>query len=193
MRTKILLPLCAALLVAASAGGAPPIKSQGAAREGEPSFRSFPADVWAGRPAPLNLRSHRLARVYRTLMRQQQRDEGVNFAGHYTLASVGCGTGCSVTAFIDARDGRAHFPRELEGWTGIVGDYDPPEGEDTWEWRPDSRLLRIVGRPNVGRAGEERYGPSGIYHYEWTGRRLRLVRFRHVGSYPETDPPAPRR
>jgi hypothetical protein len=164
-----------------------------AQREGEPGFRSFPADVWAGRPAPLNLRSHRLARVYRTLMRQQQREEGINFAGHYTLATVGCGTGCSVTAFIDARDGRAYFPKELNGWTGIVGDYDPPEGEDTWQWRADSRLLRIVGRPNVGREGEERYGPSGIYHYEWTGRRLRLVRFRHVGSYPDTDPPAPRR
>ena len=193
IRTKILLLLCASLLLAASAGGARRGQSQSSGREGEPGFRSFPADVWAGRPAPLNLRSHRLARVYRTLMRQQQREEGINFAGHYTLATVGCGTGCSVTAFIDARDGRAYFPRELNGWTGIVGDYDPPEGEDTWEWRADSRLLRIVGRPNVGREDEERYGPSGIYHYEWTGRRLRLVKFRHVGSYPDTDPPAPRR
>lgn len=193
MRRKITRLLCASLLVAASAVAASHGQSQSAGREGEPSFRSFPADVWAGRPAPLNLRSHRLARVYRSLMRQQQREEGINFAGHYTLATVGCGTGCSVTAFIDARDGRAYFPKELNGWTGIVGDYDPPEGEDTWQWRADSRLLRIVGRPNAGREGEERYGPSGIYHYEWTGRRLRLVRFRHVGSYPDTDPPAPRR
>lgn len=193
LRTKILPLLCSSLLLAPTAGGARPPRPQGAARDGEPRFQSFPADVWAGRPAPLSRRSHRLARVYRTLMRQQQREEGVNFAGHYTLATVGCGTGCSVTGFIDARDGRAYFPRELEGWTNIVGDYDPPEGEDTWQWRADSRLLRIVGRPNVGRPGEERYGPSGIYHYEWTGRRLRLVRFRHVGSYPETDPPTPRR
>ena len=193
MRIKIVLAFCAALLVASPGGGAARSQSQGAAREGEPSFRSFPADVWAGRPVPLNLRSHRLARVYRSLLRQLQREEGINFAGHYTLATVGCGTGCSITAFIDSRDGRAYFPRELEGWTGIVGDYDPPEGEDTWEWRADSRLLRLVGRPNVGRAEEERHGPSGIYHYEWTGRRLRLVRFRHVGSYPETDPPTPRR
>ncbi len=189
---KILLLLCASLLLAA-VSGASPSRPQGSGREGEPRFEQYRADVYAGRPVPLNLRSHRLARMYRTLMRQQQREEGVNFAGRYTLASVGCGTGCSVTAFIDARDGRAYFPRELNGWTGIVGDYEPPEGEDTWEWRADSRLLRIVGRPNVGREGEERYGPSGIYHYEWTGRRLRLVKFRHVGSYPDTDPTAPRR
>ena len=162
-RTKIFLLLCASLLVAATSG-ARASRPQGAAREGEPSFRSFPADVWAGRPAPLDLRSHRLARTYRTLLRQQQQGEGINFAGHYTLAMVGCGTGCSITAFIDSRDGRAYFPRELEGWTGIVGDYDPPEGEDTWQWRADSRLLRLVGRPNVGRAEEERHGPSGIYH-----------------------------
>lgn len=188
-RTKISLLLWASLLLASPAVG----QSPAAGRDAEPRFESFPADVWAGRPAPLAPRSHSLARHYRTLLRRQQREEGINFAGRYTLASVGCGTGCSVTAIIDARDGRAYFPRELEGWTSIVGDYDPPEGEDIWEWRANSRLLRVVGRPNVGRAGEERHGPSGVYYYEWTGRRLRLVEFRHVGSYPETDPPAPRR
>src|SRR5215217_8084124 len=50
--------------------------------------------------------------------------------GRDTLASVGCGTGCSTTAIIDARTGRAHFPPEMNGWTGIVGDYDPPDGEE---------------------------------------------------------------
>lgn len=160
--------------------------------EEEPRFEQYRADVWAGRPAPLDLRSHPLARRYRTLVRQQQSEEGINFAGRYTLASVGCGTGCSVTAIVDARDGRAYFPRALDGWTNIVGDYDPPEGEEMRAYRADSRLLRLVGRPNIGRAGEERYGPGGIYYYEWTGARLRLVKFRRVGSYPEADPP-PRR
>jgi hypothetical protein len=121
-------------------------------------------------------------------MRQQIKDEGVNFAGRYTLASVGCGTGCSVSAIIDARNGRAYFPGELNGWTSIVGDYDPPEGEDLWTYRADSRLLKAVGRPNIGREGEERYGPSGIYYYEWAQNRLRLVKFVPVGSYPEADP-----
>ena len=189
LRTEILPLLCTAFLVA-SAAGARQSQPRGGGREGEPRFQSFPADVWAGRPVPLNLRSHRLARVYRTLLRQQQREEGINFAGHYTLATVGCGTGCSVTAFIDARDGRAYFPRELEGWTGIVGDYDPPEGEEPWEYHADSRLLRATGRPTVGDPRDERHGPSGIYYYAWDGSRLRRVGFEPVGSYPETDPPA---
>jgi hypothetical protein len=129
-----------------------------------------------------------MARIFRTLLRQQLREEGVNFAGHYTLASVGCGTGCSITAIIDARTGRAHFPDELAGWTGIVGDYEPPEGEEFRMFRADSRLLRLIGRPSIHRAKEGRHGPSGIYYYEWVNDRLRLVSFTHVGSYPDADP-----
>ncbi len=138
--------------------------------------------------APFNLRSHPLARLYKTRIREQVREEGVNFAGHYTLASVGCGTGCSTTAIVDARTGTAYFPNELNGWTSIVGDYEIPEGEDQRMFRVSSRLLRAIGRPNIGRPDEERHGPSGIYYYEWKKNRLRLVKFTPVGSYPEADP-----
>lgn len=160
------------------------------AQTSEPRFEKYAVAVWRGKVMPLNLRSHTLARKYRTLLGRQVKEEGVNFSGHYTLATVGCGTGCSISAIIDARTGRAFFPNELLGWTGIVGDYEAPEGEEPWTYRAGSRLLRLVGRPNIGKAGEERYGPSGIYHYEWTGNHLRLVKFTHVGSYPDADPPA---
>ena len=116
-------------------------------------------------------------------------EEGVNFAGHYTLASAGCGTGCSITAIVDARNGKAYFPNEFNGWTSIVGDYEIPEGEEQWTFRAESRLLRAIGRPHIGKPNEERYGPSGIYYYEWKNNRLRLVKFTPVGSYPEADPP----
>ena len=157
---------------------------------GAPRFEDYPDSVWRGKVAPLNLGSHAWARKYRTLLRQQIKEAGVNFAGRYTLASVGCGTGCSITAFIDARTGRAFFPKELAGWTGIVGDYEIPDGEESWTYRPNSRLLRLVGRPNIGAIDEERYGASGIYYYEWSNQRLRLVKFTHVGSYPDADLPA---
>jgi hypothetical protein len=163
-----------------------------AQRTEAPRFEDYSAKVWRGTFAPLNLRSHPLARTYRTLMRRQLKAEGVNFAGHYTVASAGCGTGCSISAIIDARNGRAYFPDELSGWTSIVGDYDIPEGEELRTFRPDSRLLRVIGRPNIGGVAEERHGPSGIYYYEWVNNRLRLVRFIHVGSYPEADPPEKR-
>ncbi len=157
-----------------------------------PSFASFKVPVWRGRVAALDLNSHPLARKFRTGSREQIKEEGVNFAGRYTLLSFGCGTGCAINGFVDARTGRAYFPNAFIGWTGIVGDYDPPEGEDPWTYHSDSRLLRAVGRPNIGRPGEERYGPSGIYYYEWAKNRLRLVKFIPVGSYPEADPPVKR-
>jgi hypothetical protein len=178
---------CAAL--AAAFGSSPRAQQHASAHTNGPRFEDYGVSVTRGRVAPLDLRSHPLARLYRTLLRQQQREEGVNFAGRYTLASVGCGAGCSITALIDARDGRAHFPKELNGWTGIVGDYDPPEGEETWAYRADSRLLRLVGRPNIASPREERHGPSGVYYYAWDGARLRRVGFTRVGSYPDADPP----
>lgn len=182
MRTVVVILFCLGLF------GFVELPSVGQQR-GAPRFEDYPAAVWRGKAAPLNQRSHPLARTYRTLLGQQLREEGANFAGHYTLASVGCGTGCSITAVIDARTGRAFFPNEFYTWTGIVGDYDVPEGEDSWTFRPGSRLLKAVGRPHLGKAGEERYGPSGIYFYEWKNNRLRQVKFTHVGSYPDADPP----
>jgi hypothetical protein len=154
-----------------------------------PRFENFRVAVWRGRVAALNLNSHALARKFRTASREQIKEAGVNFAGHYTLVSVGCGTGCSISGMVDARTGTAYFPKGFTGWTGIVGDYDPPDGEEPWTFRANSRLLRAIGRPNIGAPSEERYGPSGIYDYEWANNRLRLVKFSPVGSYPKADPP----
>ena len=156
---------------------------------GAPRFEHYAAAVWRGTVAPLNLRSHPLARKFRTVIREQRQDAGVNFAGRYTLASAGCGTGCSISGIIDASTGNAYFPNEFNGWTGIVGDYEGPEGEEPWTYQPGSRLLRAIGRPHIGKLGEERYGPSGIYYYEWKNNRLRQVKFTQVGSYPKADPP----
>ena len=187
---KILCLLFACVALAASLNSSTRAQKSGAPASKTPRFEDYATAVRKGRVTPLDLRSHPLARRYRTLVRQRQRDEGVNFAGSYTLASVGCGTGSSITAIIDARTGKAHFPEELNGWTGIVGDYEPPEGEEPWEYHAGSRLLRATGRPNIGRPREERHGPSGIYFYAWDGARLRQVGFKPVGSYPEADPPS---
>lgn len=187
MKTFCLTLVCLALTVAINP------RPAAAQETGAPRFEDYAvADgAAAGRRkvAPLDLRSHPLARKFRTTLGRQLKEEGVNFAGHYTLASAGCGTGCSIVAIVDARNGRAYFPTELLGWTSIVGDYELPEGEDVRTHRANSRLLRMVGRPNIGAAGEERHGASGIYYYEWANNRLRLAKFTHVGSYPAADPP----
>src|SRR5438132_12691289 len=70
-----------------------------------PRFQDYPADVWAGKATLLDVRSHALARTYRTRLRDALHEHGINFAGHYTFASIGCGAGCSIKAIVDARTG----------------------------------------------------------------------------------------
>jgi hypothetical protein len=156
------------------------------AQKPEPRFETYAVQVWPGRPVALNLSSHRLARMYRTGLRQQMHEEGVNFAGHYTIAAMGCGTGCSITAIVDTRNGRAYFPEVFEGWTSIIGDYEFKEGEDIRTFHANSRLIRAIGRPRLG--ADERWGPSGVYFYEWINNQLRQVHFVPAGSYPARDP-----
>ena|SRR5690242_1421573 len=143
---------------------------------GTPDFKQYPADVYAGKPAPLNLHSHRMARTYRTSIREQLQEKGIDFAGHYTIAVIGCGTGCSITAIVDARNGKAYFPPALDGWNVETGVYDFADNEDVQTFRADSRLLKIIGAPRLG--ADQGWGPGGIYYYEWKNNRLRQVRFR---------------
>ena len=150
------------------------------AQKVEPRFEKYSADVYAGKPAPLNVRSHRLARMYRTSIREQLQEEGINFAGHYTIAVMGCGTGCSITAIVDARNGNAYFPRELNGWSVEPGIYEFKENEDVRTFRANSRLLKIIGAPRL--SADEKWGPGGVYYYEWVNNQLRQVRADTTGS-----------
>jgi hypothetical protein len=139
-----------------------------------PRFEDFTAPVSAGKPASLNLPSHRLARMFRTRIREQLQEEGINFAGHYTIAVMGCGTGCSTAAIVDARNGKAYFPQALDGWSVGPGAF-PEEGEDVRTFRVNSRLLKVIGSPRLG--AYEEWGPAGTYYYEWKNNRLRQVHF----------------
>ena len=187
MKRLCCMVACLALAVAL---GMHSSSAQEEKQTGAPRFEDYAVEISRQQVATLDLRrSHPLARKYRTTFREQLLQEGINFAGRYALVSAGCGTGCALGAIIDTRTGRAYFPAELNGWTSIVGDYERDESEDLWTFRPHSRLLRGLGRPNIGRPGEERHGASGVYYYEWTNNRLRLVKFTHVGSYPKADPP----
>lgn len=62
-------------------------------------------------PADLDVNSSKSARMFRTLIRQDLKDKGVNFAGHYTIASVGL-TGWQESYWIvDRLNGKVYeFP-----------------------------------------------------------------------------------
>ena len=90
--------------------------------------------TFKGPPSPVDLKSDRLARLYRTRLRAAAQ-MGPNFANHYTLVSWGCGSSCQLWAVIDAQTGRV-FPKLLQSTAGA-------------EFYPDSRLLILDSPRNV--------------------------------------------
>ena len=144
-----------------------------------PRFGDYPARVYKGSAARVNVSSTKVARMFRTALREGAK-EGVNFAGHYTVVQWGCGAGCVRTAFVDAKTGAVFFPKELAAFGVWFWD----NNEEALQFKPDSRLIVLSGFP--ASEGDKDSPKTGLYYYEWTGRRLRLVKFvekkREAGS-----------
>jgi hypothetical protein len=91
----------------------------------------------------------------------------VQFAGHYTIPMWGCGTSCSVFTIVDSATGKVY-----DGFSvaDIIGKWAEIHGlAERFEFRPDSRLLRINGCPNETNCG--------FYDYVMEdGKGLKLIR-----------------
>ena len=62
-------------------------------------------------PVDLNINSNKYARVFRTRIRQELEKEGVNFAGHYSIVSIGLTGWGSNDYIINRKTGKAFvFP-----------------------------------------------------------------------------------
>jgi hypothetical protein len=66
--------------------------------------KSFAAEIFSGKPASVSFNSFPEAKLFNTTITQQLSD-GPNFAGHYTVATWGCGTECQGFAIVDAVTG----------------------------------------------------------------------------------------
>ena len=157
------LPLAALILA---------LSSVGFAQSTTPTFTQYAAKVENIKPVKVNLKSHKNANMFRTNLRNAAK-EGVNFAGHYILTTWGCGTNCSQSAIIDARNGKVFFPRILEG-TGF-GFCELPDDTEPLVYQANSRLLVLSGFK--GGELESANGRCGVYYLEWTGANFRQVKF----------------
>jgi hypothetical protein len=100
------------------------------------------------------------SRRFATMLREGAAHQE-NFAGHYTLASWGCGASCVMTAAIDAKTGAvAWLPFTVCCWSLDV--------TEPLEYRLDSRLLIVHG-------SRDEHG-GGTYFYEFDGRKFQLIR-----------------
>lgn len=161
---KIKIVLLTALLLAVS--------SVGFTQSTTPAFTQYAVKVAQIKNVRVNLKSHRDANRFRTNLRNAAK-EGVNFAGHYILTTWGCGTNCSQSAIIDARNGRVFFPDQLEG--AGFGFCELPDETEPIVYHADSRLLVLNGFKGGDLSQEN--APCGIYYLEWTGRNFKQVRF----------------
>jgi hypothetical protein len=137
-----------------------------------PRFENYTVPVYKGKRVPVNLKSAEGAATFRTRLREGA-EKGINFAGRYTLVAWGCGTSCLMAGIIDAKTGTVYFPKELGGF-GVWYFSDNPNDE-ALQFKSNSRLLIMSGYP----ATESNLDnpKTGLYYYEWTGTRLRLVKF----------------
>lgn len=104
----------------------------------------FAAEPYTGHLADPRISSDPNARGYRTMIRRACASQGVNFAGHYTIAEWGCGAMCAMLAVVDRIDGRVYF-------TGIP--FDTLDGHYGAEYSLDSRLIVVNSELATWRKG----------------------------------------
>jgi hypothetical protein len=138
-----------------------------------PRFEQYPVrGIYSGPLARPDVRSLARSRMFRTMIRQGAKS-GVNFAGHYSIVSWGCGMGCRGLAVVDAVSGKVHHPANLLAVDNDNIDFDEltKNDEELVRFRPDSRLLIVIGGIN------EEPARRGISYFVWENDRLKRIRF----------------
>jgi hypothetical protein len=87
-------------------------------------FAAYPAPLYSGPLAGPNFRiSPASFWRFRTVIREGAR-RGVNFAGHYSIITIGCGTDCNTTTLVDDQSGAiSSFPLGGEDYYDLTLTY----------------------------------------------------------------------
>jgi hypothetical protein len=136
-----------------------------------PTFAKYRVKVSKAKPKGVNLRSHREARTFRTRLREAN-SGGINFAGHYVIATWGCGTGCLYGAVINTWNGRVYFPKELKAMGAGFGELSDT---DLLQYQKNSRLLILSGY--AGGNIESDNPEYGVSYLIWQGTKFNRVKF----------------
>jgi hypothetical protein len=121
-------------------------------------FSRYPAKLtYRGKPVPPKLDSPD-KRMFRTRIREGV-NQGVAFADHYSVASWGCGAGCTSFAIIDGITGRVYmFPATVS---------QANEAGVRLTFERDSRAMHIIGSLNEQNSADR--------WYVWDGAKLNLL------------------
>lgn len=160
-------------------------------------FDKYPVNtIFKGTPSKnIDITTHPWAHQFRTMLREGAK-KGVNFAGHYTIATWGCGTGCFEFGIIDVHTGKVFFPANLSRVTTYsAGDFQLNGWTETEEesflnskpfltendmFRKDSSLLIIYGLPESEEVKyiqdtQHEHEGKGLYYFSWENNELKLL------------------
>lgn len=128
-----------------------------------PALADFPAEATTAPSRPQRLAEridHRHASRFRRQL-ESELDREANFAGHFRLVELGCGTDCRTLAIVDLDTGRVFVPKETEATvhglrcaTKVV------------LFAPDSRLLVLA---------RSRGEATRVDFFVWDQRELRRI------------------
>ena len=126
----------------------------------DPTFADYPSPAdFQGTPAKPVLKTP--AQKQSRTMSTDGAKKGPNFAGHFTIAQWGCGSGCVSIAVVDAKTGTVYDgPFKVLTSSPLAG----PE----LDFQVRSRLLIARGCPE-----ETNCGP---HFYEWTGKQFKPIK-----------------
>ena len=150
-----------------------------------PRFEDYPVtEVFTGTPADPQFVTPE-ARSYRTriregvtkgvgVLRDGKDQTGPNFAGHYIVVQIMCGSPCTIMVVVDAQTGIVYNPPISAGSSGsdkIVLPYVPFDLA-TLEFHVNSRLFEITGCGAEGAAIER----CSTYYFLWERNKWKLLR-----------------
>lgn len=107
------------------------------------------------------------AHRFRTMVNRYGQGEP-DFAGHYRILSLGCGTGSDCPIFVDRASGRVAFSPVLRVASLMPVDLGASR---RLTYRRDSRLLVLIG------VRDEDEKTAGASLFEWRAGGLHLIRF----------------
>lgn len=169
-RFLLIAGVSAALIAGSGTAHASPAPAATAAAAcPSPSFDRYPAPAASAprKPAASPRLTTREARLYRTVIRDAF-TQPANFAGHYRVATWGCGTDCRNFAIVDKYTGKTYTMPGVQAIAGVMGNDD-----ERVDFRAGSRLLIVAGCFNDD-CGDGN-AKAARFFYEWTGTRLRQV------------------
>jgi len=140
------------------------------------SFEKYPAKISDPRNPSRLVLTTRLAKRYKTVITDAS-TQPVDFAGHYRVATWGCGTDCRGFAIINKLNGVVYTLPGVEYVAGVMGNE-----EDRLAFKTDSNLFIITGIINDEKEGK--------YYYLWKKDKLKLLAKRPVVKVDFSKPEA---